>query len=287
MARFHGVRRRGERHGADTVASGSRRRRHERADGAGGGAEQRGRITVRRARDSDGVAHQLEVGRDRLRLARPPAARSVRGRLGVEVEEVDHQLGARHAVDRAVVHLGDDADVAVGQALDHVELPQRAVRSSGVLAICAGQLGQLLVAAGGGDADAADVVVEVEVGVLDPDRVVEPERHLHHPAPEGGGTRSRRADELLHLVERVPPRASSRDRRSPSSPRACACSASPGTGTPRPGRTIAPLRSSPDPRTGERAHRKDATIREHLPARRTVCRPARARNRSRRGSRGR
>ena len=37
---------------------------------------------------------------------------------------------------------------------------------------------------GDGRRDPADVVVEVEVRILDPDRVVDAERHLHDPAAE-------------------------------------------------------------------------------------------------------
>ena len=95
-----------------------------------------------------------------------------------------HELGAGGAVDGGVVDLGDDADAVVLEALDDPQLPQRADRSSGVLAIWPAISAELAAAAGAGRADAADVVVEVEVRVLDPDRVVEPERHLHEPAAE-------------------------------------------------------------------------------------------------------
>jgi hypothetical protein len=97
---------------------------------------------------------------------------------------VDHELRAGDAVDRAVVHLGDHADVAVGEPLDHVELPQRPRPVEGGGGDLGRQLGELAHAAGARGTDAADVEVEVEVGVLDPDGVTQPERHLDDPAAE-------------------------------------------------------------------------------------------------------
>ena len=56
----------------------------------------------------------------------------------------------------------------------------------------AGQLRQLAAAAGRGRADPEDVVVEVEVRILDPHRVGEPERHLAASRRVNGGTRCSR-----------------------------------------------------------------------------------------------
>jgi hypothetical protein len=61
-------------------------------------------------------------------------------------------------------------------------------------------------AAGGGHPDAADVVVEVEVGILHPHRVVELERHLDEPPGERRDEVEAAADVLLDGVERVAPR---------------------------------------------------------------------------------
>ena len=156
---------------------------------------------VLRNRRGGGVAEQLEVVGDVLGLA--PLGRRRVGGLGLEVEQVDHQLGARRAVDGGVVDLGDDADAVLLEALDHPQLPQRAgavERGAGDLA---GHLAQLAAAAGAGAADAADVEVEVEVGVLDPDRVGQVERHLHQPAAERRHQVEPAADELLDVLERV------------------------------------------------------------------------------------
>ena len=149
----------------------------------------------------DRVPDHLHVGGDGLRRAR--LRRIQHPALGVEVEEVDHQLGTRDAVDGAVVHLGDDTDVAVGQALHDVELPERAApveRGAGDLR---GHLGQLPMPAGARGSDATDVVVEVEVRILDPDRVVQAERHRHDAAPERRHQVQPRLDEVLDRLEVV------------------------------------------------------------------------------------
>ena len=64
------------------------------------------------------------VGRHVLGLPRRLVAR--RPVVGVLVEEDREHLGAGRAVDRGVVDLGQLGDVAVLQALDDVQLPQRA-----------------------------------------------------------------------------------------------------------------------------------------------------------------
>ena len=122
---------------------------------------------------------------------------------GGEVEEVDEQLGARHAVDRRMVDLAQQRHVAVVEALDHVDLPQRPGPVERPAHDLAGERGELGRLAGGGEDVAADVVVEIEVRVLDPDGVVEAERHLHHPAAEGRVAHEPVGDERPELIERV------------------------------------------------------------------------------------
>ena len=51
---------------------------------------------------------------------------------------------------------------------------------------------------------AADVAVEVEAGVLDPQRVVDTERHRHQPPAERGQQVQALGQRLLHALERVP-----------------------------------------------------------------------------------
>ena len=62
--------------------------------------------------------------------------------VGLEVEQVHHELGARRAVDGGVVHLGDDADAVVLESLDHPDLPQRALAVERTAGDLAGDLGR-------------------------------------------------------------------------------------------------------------------------------------------------
>ncbi len=56
---------------------------------------------------------------------------------------------------------------------------------------------------GGGQRRPPEVVVDVELGVVDPDGVAEAHRHLDQPALEDGGQRDPVADELADAPERV------------------------------------------------------------------------------------
>ena len=71
------------------------------------------------------------------------------------------------------------------QAVDQVQLPQRpaAVERPGVQP--GGLVGELAVVAGLGQGQLADVELDVEVGVLDPVRLVQARAA---PRPAGGGT---------------------------------------------------------------------------------------------------
>jgi hypothetical protein len=70
------------------------------------------------------------------------------------------------------------------EPVDHVQLPQRpaAVERPGEDALDG--VPQLLVVAGRRHRGVADVEVDVEVGILDPVRIVEPERNRDEPARE-------------------------------------------------------------------------------------------------------
>ena len=82
------------------------------------------------------------------------------------------------------MHLGDDRDAVLLEPFDVPQLPQRA----GAVERTAGDLGgerrELARSTGRRQRGAAHVVVEVEVGILDPQRVVQVERHGHEAAPE-------------------------------------------------------------------------------------------------------
>ena len=81
------------------------------------------------------------------------------------------------AVDRGVVELGEQPDQPALQAGDDVPLPERAGEVEGTGSQPRHLLGQLGVVARGRQGQLPDVVLEVEVGVVDPVRVVQPERH--------------------------------------------------------------------------------------------------------------
>ena len=95
--------------------------------------------------------------------------------LGREVEQHLGQAGAGHPVDERVVHLLEQGDPAVLQPLDDPRLPERLLAVELVAGQAADELAELAVVAGLGDADAADVVVDVELVVLGPARPVEAE----------------------------------------------------------------------------------------------------------------
>ena len=93
------------------------------------------------------------------------------------------------------------------QPLDDPDLPQRLGAVELAAGDVAGQVGQLPQAARAGDGGAPDVVVDVEVGVVDPDRVAQPEGDLDQPPAEDRGLGVREAIWRLHLGERVARRA--------------------------------------------------------------------------------
>ena len=78
--------------------------------------------------------------------------------------------------------LGEHRPASVGEAFDDVGLPQRSAAIHPATDDTCHLVGQLVGTARRGEADVAHVVVEVEVGVVDPVRVVEFERHLDQPA---------------------------------------------------------------------------------------------------------
>ncbi len=101
-------------------------------------------------------------------------------------EDVAHRV----AVDGGVVELREDRVGARGhafdvvEALDHVHLPERAVEVQRARGQPRDGDRQLAAVGGLGQADVADVELEVEVLVLDPVGVVEVQRHAHEAAAE-------------------------------------------------------------------------------------------------------
>ena len=131
------------------------------------------RRPARRATTADGAALGSRRGR-RLDLAA----------LGPEVEQVRHHVGAGRAVQRRVVHLRDQRDLAGREPLDEPQLPQRPAAVEQLGADLADQRAERVQVARRRQRDAVQVRVEVDVGVVDPVRVVHVQRHLHEPPLE-------------------------------------------------------------------------------------------------------
>ncbi len=106
------------------------------------------------------------------------------GAVGLEVEEDAQQLGARDAVDGAVVHLDDEGDLPVLELFDDPHLPQRAVPVQLAADDVGREVGQLAHASGRGQRRPPQVVVDVELGVVHPDREAQAHGHLDEPALE-------------------------------------------------------------------------------------------------------
>jgi hypothetical protein len=79
-----------------------------------------------------------------------------------------HQIRGGDAVDHAVVGLGEQRPAPAVQALDHPQLPQRLVPVEVLGEDATGHLAQLLLAARRGERGVAQMVVEAEVGIVDP-----------------------------------------------------------------------------------------------------------------------
>ena len=128
------------------------------------------------------AGQHLGLGGDPLRAPRRRGHRVV-DRFRGQLHRRQGQGRARRAVDRAVVGLGVQGELAsLVDPFDEVHLPQRprAVERPGRDA--RHDLLELAVGARGGHGDEPLVELAVERRVLDPVRVVEPERHLDQPA---------------------------------------------------------------------------------------------------------
>ena len=121
--------------------------------------------------------------------------------MAFEVEDLGHEVDTHHAVDGGVMHLGDDAHVPALEALDDPQLPERAAAVERAPGDLGRELGELVGAAGGRERRPPDVVVEVEVGILDPHRVMHAERDLDYAAAERLEARQALGDELPHRLD--------------------------------------------------------------------------------------
>jgi hypothetical protein len=99
--------------------------------------------------------------------------------VGAEIEEGSEDFGSGGPVDGGMVELGDNSEVAGLESFDNVHLPQRAIEVERPARHLAHEGRQLTWAAGRRDTGAADMEVKIEMGILDPDGMMEAERHPH------------------------------------------------------------------------------------------------------------
>ena len=102
-----------------------------------------------------------------------------------------------------MVHLGDEGDLAVLEALDDPHLPQGPVAVELAADDVGREIAQLAHAAGRGEGGPPQVVVDVELRIVDPHGVAEAQRHLDEAALEDGGQGDAVVDQLADAAEGV------------------------------------------------------------------------------------
>jgi len=99
-----------------------------------------------------------------------------------------------------VVALGDEREAAALQAVDEQQFPERLRAVQAVGEDPPGEVLQLLLAARRGQAGVAQVVAQVEVRVVDPDRPALVERDAGEALAKAGDEVQARLDQLAQLV---------------------------------------------------------------------------------------
>jgi hypothetical protein len=175
----------------DAAAAGAQLGRHAGAQ-VGPGPGQAG---------ADAAVVVIDLGPQQLGAARGrprrPRRRRADGGVGGEAQQLGQERGPGDAVDHRVVHLGDQREAAIAQALDDPRLPQRVIAIEALAEQPAGQRVELRGVAGRRQAGVADVVVEDEALVVDPHRLAD-HRHPHHPLPVARQAGDRRRDVRAH-----------------------------------------------------------------------------------------
>jgi hypothetical protein len=100
-----------------------------------------------------------------------------------------------------VVDLGQQRDAAAGQPFDVVRAPERHAAVEARAHHVADEVGQLRVVARARQRAMAHVVLDVELGVLDPVRQVEVQGRLHQATPEHRQQVQPALDQAAHGVE--------------------------------------------------------------------------------------
>ena len=173
--------------------------------GAGDAGEDRRLVEVRQ-RPGQRAEHSKRIAREahqpagqHLQIGRLPIGpiRSRAGQLpalGREVEEHSHDLGAGEAVDQRVVDLREQRLLPVLQPVDQIELPERARPIERAGDDAGDLLGELLLPTARRQSQLAHVEVEIEVGIVEPVGVIEPEGNLDEPPAQ----RRQQGQALLH-----------------------------------------------------------------------------------------
>ena len=122
--------------------------------------------------------------------------------VGLEIEHHAKQLDAGDAVDHAVVDLEHERPMAALETLDEPRFPQRAVAVERLGHDPPHQAAERSVVTGCGQSRVPQVVVEVEVGIVDPDRSAQLEGNRPHPLAVAGDEVQLGGDHRCDFVER-------------------------------------------------------------------------------------
>ena len=127
------------------------------------------------------------------------------GWVGHEIEQDAEELGSRDAIDGGVVHLGHECDLAVFECLDDPHLPQGPVTVQLPAGDIARKVGELTHPSWRREGGSAQVVVDVELGIIHPDGMAQSKGHLHQAALKDGHEWDAVHDHLADAAKRVAP----------------------------------------------------------------------------------
>ena len=156
----------------------------------------------------DRIRHQVlrrELQKLRIRwngLALPFDCFGYRG-IRVRIGEHAQQEYARRSVDCRVVRFGEHRPAPIGKALDHVDLPQRVRSIHGTPDDARDLLGELVGSPWRGKPDVANVVIEIEVRIVQPIRMVELEWNFDETTAHRFESTDHRPEAIVCRLERV------------------------------------------------------------------------------------
>ncbi len=112
-------------------------------------------------------------------------------RVSFDIDELLGHPDATLAVGDGVVQLLDHGGSSALHSLDDRELPERTRAVEGPVGQVAGEIEHVSMGSFAGDPELAEVVAEVELGILSPLRRREPPERRHDPLPESGDAHRR------------------------------------------------------------------------------------------------